>query len=185
MKTSLRLLGSALVALLIIAIWSAVWSHLSDDYARLIISVLQPFVAETAKLRIETGSLVVYDAKGTAIVRKRLDALNEFGLLFALFLVMPTMAFVQRLKRLFLAVGVQMLLHVMSVALLIWIAYEFYFGINKQSFAYWLLNLLMAGNLIFPILIWALLTWRSWLPKLAPPTAPPSRKKRHTEEVHP
>jgi hypothetical protein len=54
---------------------------------------------------------------------------------------------------------------------------NFTVGINRHSFAYWLLNLLMAGNLIFPILIWALLTWRSWLP-MPQPTRRPTKEAR-------
>ncbi len=159
--------------------WSMViWPHLAGSYAQLLIFSLQPFVTNETTLRVTPHEIIVYDYKGTAIVRKSLSSLNEFGLLFALFFATSIMPLVQRMRRLLLALGIQVLLHIVEIALLIGIAYKFYFGIDKQSFAYWLLNLLMAGNLIFPILLWALLTWRSWLPKPVAHTA--QRKPQET-----
>ncbi|MCL6641720.1 MAG: hypothetical protein K6T71_00130 [Candidatus Bipolaricaulota bacterium] len=167
-----------LVGILILSLWSmVVWPSLAHGYAQILISVLQPLMTNGTELRLEANAINVYDSHGTAIVRKNLSSLNEFGLLLALFLAAPIMPFLQRTRRLLVALGIQTLLHILEIALLIWIAYEFYFGINRHSFAYWLLNLLMAGNLIFPILIWALLTWRSWLPT-------PQPIRRPTKEAH-
>ena len=167
-----------LAGILILSLWSmVVWPSLVHGYAQILLSVLQPLMTDGTKLRVEADVINVYDSRGTAIVRKNLNSLNEFGLLLALFLAAPVMPFLQRARRLLIALGIQTLLHILEIALLIWIAYEFYFGINRHSFAYWLLNLLMAGNLIFPILIWALLTWRSWLP-MPQPTRRPTKEAR-------
>jgi hypothetical protein len=167
-----------LAGILILSLWSmVVWPSLVHGYAQILLSVLQPLMTNGTKLQVETDAINVYDSRGTAIVRKNLNSLNEFGLLLALFLAAPVMPFLQRARRLLVAVGIQTLLHILEIALLVWIAYEFYFGINRHSFAYWLLNLLMAGNLIFPILIWALLTWRSWLP-MPQPTRRPTKEAR-------
>ncbi|MCS7197292.1 MAG: hypothetical protein NZ930_01175 [Candidatus Bipolaricaulota bacterium] len=158
-----------IIGVLILIGWNvAVWPYVVNSYAQLLVSILQPLVSDETQLQVTTHEVIVYDHKGTPIVQKSLDSMNEFGLLLALFLAVPLMPFSQRMQRLLLALGIQIALHIVELSLLIWIAYEFYFGINKQSFAYWLLNLLMAGNLIFPILLWALLSWRFWLPKLAP-----------------
>ena len=179
----MRLIGRlgliTLAGILILLLWSMmVWPYLARSYAQTLIFVLQPLMTDGTELRLEAGVINVYDNRGTAIVRKNLSSLNEFGLLLALFLAAPVMPFPRRVRRLLVAVGIQALLHILEVALLIWIAYEFYFGINRHSFAYWLLNLLMAGNLIFPMLIWALLTWRAWLPM-------PQLPRRPTKEARP
>jgi len=168
MKAIYSLLPSIAIGMLILTVWSlAAWPYMVGSYAQLLAYLLRPLVSQGTELQVTQSEIIVYDYKGTAIVRKNLSSLNEFGLLLALFLAIPTIPLLQRVRRLLFASALQILLHVVMLLLLIWIAYEFYFGINKQSFAYWLLNLLMAGNLFFPILIWALLTWRSWLPKPA------------------
>ncbi len=187
MNTIRRLCLPTVLGVLIIALWSLIlWPYLVHGYAQMIVFGLQVFVTEGTKLQVETNNIIVYDSRGTAIVRKNLGSLNEFGLLLALFLAIPVIPLSQRVRRLLLALGIQILLHIVALVLLIWIAYEFYFGINKQSFAYWLLNLLMAGNLIFPILIWALLTFRYWFPKpTARTTAPAPQSHRKPKEARP
>lgn len=176
-----QLFIAALVGLLALGAWSIAWPALVIPYAQGLVAMVRPLVrASGTDLRVEVDAVVAYDYKGTTIVQRRLSNLNEFGLLLALFLVVPLMTLTQRVRRLVLAFFLQFLVHLMSLLLLVWIAYEFYFGINKQSFTYWLLNLIMAGNLIFPILVWALLTWRYWFPK---PVAPSPQKKGHPKET--
>lgn len=188
-KTSMRrrLFIAASVGLLALGVWSMIWPILVTHYARGLVAIAHPLVrASSTDLWVEADTITVYDYKGTAIAQRRLSNLNEFGLLLGLFLVVPLMTLTQRMWRLALACALQVLVHLVSLLLLVWIAYEFYFGINKQSFAYWLLNLIMAGNLIFPILIWALLTFRYWFPKPADTvSASTSQKKRCAEKSHP
>lgn len=167
------LLLSMAIGIPILTVWNIVfWPSLVNNYAQFLVSILQHMVTNGTQLQVTTNEITVYDYKGTAIVRKNLNSLNEFGLLLALFLAAPLMPFAQRMRRLLLALGAQVVLHIVELSLLIWIAYEFYFGVNKHSFAYWLLTILMAGNLILPIFLWAVLTWRSWLPKLGPRDTP-------------
>ncbi|GEM_PF-2673913 len=186
MNTVRTLLLSITVGTLILIGWGILWPYFVSSYVKFLLLLLQPFATDGTTLQVTPSEIIVYDHKGTAIVRKNLSSLNEFGLLLALFLATPAMLLSQRIRRLLLALGIQVLLHLVEIVLLIWIAYEFYFGINKQSFAYWLLNLLMAGNLIFPILLWTLLTFRSWLPKPAAPAVPSSpQPQRHPKEARP
>jgi hypothetical protein len=115
-------------------------------------------------------------------ISREFYALNYFGIIVLLALMLATpMEIKQRLKLTFIAILFMLFFHVFF--LIIYIRLEYIIkGVvpsdeGEFNFYLWLRLFTAIGKYFFPFLIWALLTWRSWLP-MPQPTRRPTKEAR-------
>lgn len=107
-------------------------------------------------------------------------------LLVALFLATPRIGFKQRTLFLGIALLLQIAYHLLDITLSFQNTYHA--AVESHQKEIYRLTNLFGGLLerVFPVMIWALFTFRYWLPKPAAPAAPPSpQPQRHPKEARP
>lgn len=137
-------------------------------YGSLQIGLLQPVVGSNFKMRLEhNGSIYVYFRRDPEpVVRREATSFTGLGLLIALFLA-TLIPWRRRLSRLGLGLGALLLFHLIALLGLIDVWKAVAAG-RMSPLQQWEFTVIAGGDLLVPVVLWALLTFRNWFPK---PTA--------------
>ena len=105
----------------------------------------------------------------------------NLGLLLALFAATPFLKFSQRMRHLLIALIAIIIFHIFFLyisATVVDPCVRNVIPCTERTWYRWLDRFMAAGKNLFPVFLWALLTWRAWLPM-------PQLPRRPTKEARP
>jgi hypothetical protein len=164
MSLNTKLLVFSAKTLVLLVLIYPLWSVLTPLYNGFVAEVSNSFISITGKasgiVLIPEGHFIWIDEFETEpkAVMQRIDVNKVYFnliLLIALFLATPSLGLQGRLKLLFAGLAVLFIAHVFSVVI---IARDVQGGILRQAQRF----LITMGFQLFPILIWAMLTYKCW-----------------------
>ena len=166
-----------LAALLLLAL---LWPWIAGIYVQLLAAFVKAWMPDaTVAVRSSTSLFIHVPPLGMTV---SLDAMVfNLLLLAALILATPGLVVRQRLIRLGLGLLLQGGFHVLDIVLSFRANYEVALN-GSYALRFFTEMLGGVGEQISAVVIWVLLTWRSWLPQAVVPLQ--LQKRQHVKEAH-
>lgn len=163
---------------------AALWPWIAPIYTYLLAGFVATWMLDaTVKVR-DSASLFIHVPPLGMTVTLGAMVFNLL-LLVALLGATPAMGIRRRLIRLVIGVLLQASFHVLDIVISFRANYEVALT-GSYSLRFLAEMLGGVGEQLSAVVIWVLLTWRSWLPKPAAPAATPSpQPQRHSKEARP
>lgn len=196
-----KLLGFGAKLLAVLIIFAIVWHYFAPTYNFVVTAVavtLAPLTgvseAKIAEVRADLIKLDLY-FRLPPNLRVKIEYEYEgyfhanLGLILALFAATSSLRSFRILRLIFIALSFMIAFHVLFLLVSSTIVDPCVRGALPclgQPWYRWLDRLMAVSKNLFPVLLWALLTFRYWFPKPAAPAAPPSPPpQRHPKEARP